>query len=776
MHLNSKTKDIIVHALLWGFALFLFREVLIWGHRLGGTDFIAFYLGMKQFLFDEIHRHHAIPFWNPFIFGGMPYWAHFESTIFYPLGCLFWLLPADRAYGYTMFIHLALAGSFMVILARSFKISRLGSLLAGAVYMGNGFVMALLYLGQMSPIQSYIWLPLIIFFLHLSVIRERPGRYAATAGMLWGVQILAGAPQDAFYTFIASLLFLFYHVKPFLRNRWEVFRPALSASLLFLFGAGLASMQLFPAFELINESVRAAMDDYRMVTLGSYPPEGLIRVFMPHFFGDYTQASFWVDNVPWSISEQNLYVGVLPIFLILFTPFRHTGSGRLMLFAVSLALLALLLSMGKHTPLYKGIYLLPGFDRFRSPFRIIVLWVFAVGLLAGRGIDHFSDLTKTGKVGPRLVILCCLVMIFIALVLWLHIAPSMTLKLFSIFVLEEAIPSKMGLAVQAITGELQRFVLISSAIVFFMLLISKGIMKLWHGALLLCLFTMVDLAWINGHAVQNADKTYKWISEIRQGLDSKLEEDRGPYRVGSFRFPLGPNLEMYLGYQSVGGFTALFLDRYYRYMNAYAEGKLPEGWQSLFYGREKNSVLMDLLNVKYEISHEDRRVMLRKNSLPRAFTVPKAKTFKEEEILDHLTTPRFDPTQVVLLEERSDIPAFLRESKSHEKGLGKAEIISYRPDHILLSAESHDPAYLFLSEIHYPGWKAFMDENPQPIYRGNYLFRVIELPKGRHSVRFVFDPFSIKAGIAVTVFTLFMFINLLVYDYSKRTNFLKRST
>ena len=83
-------------------------------------------------------------------------------------------------------------------------------------------------------------------------------------------------------------------------------------------------------------------------------------------------------------------------------------------------------------------------------------------------------------------------------------------------------------------------------------------------------------------------------------------------------------------------------------------------------------------------------------------------------------------------------------------------------------------SFLVLNDIYYPGWKAFVDENPQTIYRGNYLFRVIRLPEGRHTVRFVFDPLSIKAGIAATVFTLLMYLNVLIYGCRKRTRFLKR--
>ena len=75
-------KDAVLCGLLGIFCLYLFWNIVIDGHRLIGRDFIGFYLAMKKFLFDQLQLYHTIPFWNPFIFGGMPFWAHFESTIF----------------------------------------------------------------------------------------------------------------------------------------------------------------------------------------------------------------------------------------------------------------------------------------------------------------------------------------------------------------------------------------------------------------------------------------------------------------------------------------------------------------------------------------------------------------------------------------------------------------------------------------------------------------------------------------------------------------------
>jgi len=269
---NLTKKDIVICALLGAFCLYLFKDIVIGGHRLVGADFVGFYLGMKKFLFDEIHLYHSIPFWNPYIFSGMPFWAHFESTIFYPLGFLFWIISPDKAYGYTMFLHLTLAAVFMYILSRSFRIGRAGSFVAAAVFTCNGFVMALLYLGHMCPIQSYIWLPLVIYFLNRSLTSRTPFFNATVAGVLWGVQILAGAPQDAFYTFLAGMLFLVWNIRLDQTGGRHALQLLATALILFVTGAGVASIQIIPAFELIGESVRASLDSFKSVTLASYPP------------------------------------------------------------------------------------------------------------------------------------------------------------------------------------------------------------------------------------------------------------------------------------------------------------------------------------------------------------------------------------------------------------------------------------------------------------------------------------------------------------------------
>jgi len=45
-----------------------------------------------------------------------------------------------------------------------------------------------------------------------------------------------------------------------------------------------------------------------------------------------------------------------------------------------------------------------------------------------------------------------------------------------------------------------------------------------------------------------------------------------------------------------------------------------------------------------------------------------------------------------------------------------------------------------LSDQYDSGWKAWLNGNPAPIVRGNYAFRVVDVPAGRSRVELVFFP------------------------------------
>jgi Bacterial membrane protein YfhO len=313
--------------------------------------------------------------------------------------------------------------------------------------------------------------------------------------------------------------------------------------------------------------------------------------------------------------------------------------------------------------------------------------------------------------------------------------------------------------------------LVVLSILFSLYLLTKGGWVSRLGVSCLCLLLLLDLGSATYKSVRHDEAIFQRIEEIKKGLEGTLAADKTVYRVGSYKHALGPNLEMYLGFQTVGGFTALFPTRYYEYVNEYAEHQLPIGWESFTYGEAPAHTYMDLLNVKYGIMHSEKFYHVRETFLPRAFLVPDCKIMSKEGILRHIGSLDFEPMKLVLLEEPPKLtpaPSLKSVPKNESK---EVKITSYRPDKISLVTEAEEPEFLFLSEIYYPGWKALVDDRVVPIQRGDYLFRVIQVPSGRHEVTFVFDPLSVKIGISATLLTLIFLLALAIYHSRKGKTF-----
>ncbi len=84
----------------------------------------------------------------------------------------------------------------------------------------------------------------------------------------------------------------------------------------------------------------------------------------------------------------------------------------------------------------------------------------------------------------------------------------------------------------------------------------------------------------------------------------------------------------------------------------------------------------------------------------------------------------------------------------------QAEVISYEPERVVVSADLAREGYLILTDSHYPDWRALVDGRPTPIQRADVLFRAVYLSPGSHLVEFVYDPASFKIGAVVSLLTL----------------------
>ena len=101
--------------------------------------------------------------------------------------------------------------------------------------------------------------------------------------------------------------------------------------------------------------------------------------------------------------------------------------------------------------------------------------------------------------------------------------------------------------------------------------------------------------------------------------------------------------------------------------------------------------------------------------------------------------PKFDPTHTVLLEESSlQAPAF----RSLPVSLSKTTVAlrAYKNTEVEIDEESATGGFVVLNDIWHPWWFGTVDGKPAEVLRANVVFRAIQVPPGRHIVRFEFRP------------------------------------
>jgi uncharacterized membrane protein YfhO len=102
-------------------------------------------------------------------------------------------------------------------------------------------------------------------------------------------------------------------------------------------------------------------------------------------------------------------------------------------------------------------------------------------------------------------------------------------------------------------------------------------------------------------------------------------------------------------------------------------------------------------------------------------------------------------------------------------GNGIAEIISYKPNEVIIRAQSDAPKLLFLSDTYDKGWKVSVDGGNAALLRADYDFRAVSVPPGSHTIRFVYRPDSLTAGLIICGLSV-IFIILTTFIWNKYEN------
>lgn len=760
----SKLKEISLVSLFLTslISIFFYRVILktawIW------EDFSRFHFPMKYYIFNSL-KDGIFPFWNPYILGGAPAAADIQVGIFYPLNLL--LVPLskpDISYMYWLMemqaiFHLLLGGLFMYILMRYLKVSRFGSLFSAMIFSLSPLF--IVHLKHVNMIESIIWLPLIFLFFHRS-LHTNSLRDSIFAGFIMGISILAGHLQMNYLMF----LFLFAYFIYFLLKEDDILslkRPIMRnillkrGSLFFLFFAlslGIASIELLPYLEFSSLSIRTISDYFSFSSSYSAGPmQFLFTSLVPHFFGGQSISTpYWGE---WNYWEMMNYLDIF-VLLLIFIGLMFLRNIKIVRFLFTAALLALGLSLGYNFILYYFAYfLLPGLKLFRVPARFLFLYSFSLIIIAGFSLDFFLNsgnleklklfFAKNKKIFQKIAIT---ILAFFAIIAGIY---ALTPQRFI------GVPKNllMGNTLANISALFILFLALS--------LIIKGYLKrsldLKKVKIAFLAFTIADIFWF-GFDFNNGDISPKEFYPETKAIEYLRKENPADYRV-ILNSPTVNTSSVYRIPEIDGWVGPALILNYNNFAGKEKDGKTAS-WDPSFDEITDSPNRLKLLNACY-VAADEKDIKAKKdytniNGLnlyktpycpKRSFIVHKIDVEKDpKNILSKIDKSEFNPLETVILEEKPNLEPITQDKSFLNDS---AEIIKYGSNSIEIKSKSEENGILFLSEVYYPGWEAYVDGAKTEVYRADYAFRAIALPKGEHIVKLVYNPKIFRLGLLISL-------------------------
>jgi hypothetical protein len=135
---------------------------------------------------------------------------------------------------------------------------------------------------------------------------------------------------------------------------------------------------------------------------------------------------------------------------------------------------------------------------------------------------------------------------------------------------------------------------------------------------------------------------------------------------------------------------------------------------------------------------------------PRALAVFNTRVSNPVSILDEVRSGRFDPQQVLLLEEKPEPAAGEETHRAETNSDVSVRFTSYQADEAGVEASLPRPGFLLLLDTYFPGWTATVNGQPTKIYQADYNFRAVPLPAGKSTVHFYYRPKSFRLGLALS--------------------------
>jgi len=685
-----------------------------------------------------------------------------------------WLLPSevfsDTWYGF----YLIFSSLFFITYLRLWKF-RWESCLFGALaafWMGS---ITLSSAGHMNKLGVMMFFMLAVFLVEKAV-RAGTHRlriiFAGGTGVSIGFMLLEQQDVALFAGLFFGLYVLFRMIQTFGKKpmKWlELIVPVVLIALWMAAPTALAAYQKNVTDVGLQEDPKTR---WEFITQWSMVPSELPDLIAPGYTGWNTgnpKGPYWGkvgQSAEWESTRQgfqnfrldSLYFGIIPVCLALFGIYaavrnrKKDGEISATVFCwAGLTLIALLLSFGKFSPLYKLFYHLPLVGNIRAPIKLLHNAQVMNAILAAYGLDQ---LLKAEWQWKRLLIFFAVLTALFGLLALGNNASSFS-----------AWGAYAGVIVRTIQKAWAHAAVMSLVLAGFAFCRWKKPEVRWAsgGALLLIGVLAVDSLLLTRHYFKSEN-----VDSLRQGnaVLNYLKENQGDERI-FFMDQSGVYnqwLAQEVPYHGLNVFNIWQMPRmpqeYKTFLGAASRNSI-RSWQlaSVRYITASASILSNLngalkkqlapvmfyrfvqqgdgvgvVPVEKPKNPQDQVLLEFKASIPRFAVFESWRSLPLEQQCATLFSPGFDPLTSVIIESGDMAPSCKESPTPFVSVISKTT-----PTEASIKVDLERPGILLFTQRFQSGWRVFVDDKPAELLVCNYLCMGVMVSSGSHDIRFFYE-------------------------------------
>lgn len=748
--------------------------------------------------------------WTNSIFGGMPTYQMAPSydstnTLGFIQQVYHLFLPT-----YVWYVFVMLLGFYILLRAFDFKVwlASLGAVL----WAFSSYFFIIIAAGHIWKLMTLAYIPPTIAGMVL-VYRKKWLAGGVVTALFVALQIFSNHSQMSYYfLFVMLFMAIAYGVLAWQKKQLPDFFKSTGVLVVAgLVGVCVNLSNLYHTYEYSKESMRGKSELVKENS-ADQTDSGLERSYITQWsYGIGETFSLLVPNVkggasvPLAANEKAMekanpayqslyaqlgqywgeqpgtsgpvYVGAFVMFLFILGLFIVRGPMKWAL--VVGTVFSITLSWGHNFMGLTDFFIdyIPMYSKFRAVSSILVIAEFTIPLLAMLALKEvmerpalFAEQKKTFYISFGLTGGLSLLFALFPTVFFPSYVSSMEMN-----ALQGAIPADQLAPILVNLEEMRRslftadawrsfFVIVIGCVLLGGYLFRKWNAKVTVGALLL--LCIVDMWSVNKRYLYDEQFVAKG-TEMKPFLepsetDKEILKDKTlDYRVLNMATNTFNENNTAYWHKSIGGYHAAKLRRYQEMIEAHIQGemetlftKIPEVGADLSKIDVTDTPVLDMLNTRYYIvplQQGAKAPLFNLHALGNAWLVKEVKYVNNaNEEIDAIHG--MNPRETAIVDKR--FAETVKQPAAMPDSLDNIVLKSYAPNALQYEVDTKQGGTVVFSEIYYPGWRSYIDGEEVSHGRANYILRAMNVPAGKHTIEFVFDPQSLHATETIAFIAL----------------------